>query len=154
MQMTRADIIKSVIQSYLRTKYKWGGFDPDGIDCSGLCQEILWSVGMLPDSVDRTAHSLWLLYSKHGFLSQELPDGRDLGCLVFFKPNGESNRITHCEMVVSKLPKLISLGARGGRFTKGRVMYRPVEGRHNMTLVGFSDVWALSNKLEEANGTR
>ena len=147
--MTRTEIIMSVIQAYLKTPYKWGGADPDGIDCSGLVQEILWSVGMLPDKIDRTAQGLYYLYKVSDFILWDKPV-TGFGHVVFFNKTGSPrNRITHCEFVVSSLPKLISLGARGGRFTKGRVMYREVEGRTNMKIVAYADTLGFARKMEE-----
>jgi len=140
--MTRLEIIQLIVQQYLGIKYKWGGFNPDGIDCSGLCQEILWSVGMLPDKVDRTAQSLYNLYKSEGLITLKPPESHDMGCLVFFHPLSRPGKITHTEMLLSRLPELISLGARGGRFTRGRVMIRPVHKyRRNMTLAGYADTW-------------
>jgi cell wall-associated NlpC family hydrolase len=43
--------------------YIWGGDDPvKGFDCSGLVQELLHSVGLLPDKTDRNAQGLFDLF--------------------------------------------------------------------------------------------
>lgn len=140
--MTRLEIIRMLVQQYLGTKYKWGGFNPDGIDCSGLVLEILWSVGMLPNTTDRTAQNLWNLYKSENLISLEPPEGHDTGSLVFFHPPGRPEKITHVEMLLGRLPELISLGARGGRFIRGRVMIRPVHKyRRKMEVAGFADTW-------------
>ena len=141
--MTRLEIIRMIVSQYLGTPYKWGGFKPDGIDCSGLVQEILWSAGMLPDKADRTAQGLYNLYKSEHLVSLEPPESHCEGCLVFFHPLGRPEVISHVEMLLGRLPELISLGARGGRFIRGRVMIRPVlKYRRNMVVAGYADTWA------------
>lgn len=104
---------------------------------------------MVPNKIDRTANNIHGMYSSLGFTSTQKPV-TGFGHIVFFNKSGSlKDRITHCEFVVSSMPKLISLGARGGRFTKGRVMYREVEDRATMKVVDYADALAFARKLEE-----
>ena len=57
--------------------YLWGGDDPmEGFDCSGLCVEILKSVGILPRNGDWNAHGLYRLFEDN------VVDSPVKGCLV------------------------------------------------------------------------
>lgn len=46
-------------KSFLGDFYRWGGDDPSGWDCSGLCIEILKGAGVLPHHYDTTAKGLY-----------------------------------------------------------------------------------------------
>lgn len=81
------DILKAVALSFLHVPYKWGGDDPSGIDCSGLVQEILASVGIDPPG-DQNAQALYNHFERNGSWNSY-----GFGALAFF---GESAlKITH-----------------------------------------------------------
>jgi len=83
--------------------YLWGGDDAvGGFDCSGMCIEILKSVGVLPRKGDWTANGL-----RNLFISKEVGFVWP-GCLVFF---GNEDLITHVEFAVSED---LCIGASGG----------------------------------------
>jgi len=85
--------------------YIWGGDDPvSGFDCSGLCIEILKSVGILPRSGDWTAQGLF------SHFEPQRVNVPGLGCLVFFKKT-YAHAIHHVEFC---LDSQISMGASGG----------------------------------------
>ncbi len=82
--------------------YIWGGDDPiKGFDCSGMCIEILKSVGVLPRKGDWTANGLGELFKRKKVFTN-YP-----GCLVFW---GDPRR-THVEFIVEEG---FSIGASGG----------------------------------------
>ena len=82
--------------------YIWGGDDPmDGFDCSGLCVEILKSVGMLPRKGDWNANSFYELF-------KDKIDHPSAGCLVFW---GNGRKMTHVEFCIDELH---TMGASGG----------------------------------------
>ena len=83
--------------------YIWGGDDPvDGFDCSGMCVEILKSVGVLSRKGDWSAHGLYRLFEGNEV------DTPVEGCLVFW---GQPAYITHVEFVISDN---LCIGASGG----------------------------------------
>jgi cell wall-associated NlpC family hydrolase len=97
------DIATKIAWHYLGTPYLWGGDNPKGFDCSGLCIEILKSVGKLPAKGDWTAAGLFEKF-KHARVTfaQE-------GCLVFWGRTLEG--ITHIEYCLNED---LSIGASGG----------------------------------------
>jgi cell wall-associated NlpC family hydrolase len=86
---------------FVTTFYKWGGDDPSGFDCSGLCVEVLKSVGLLPRKYDTTAHGLF-----NKFKSKEV-QSLSAGCLVFWG----WPKITHVELCINTWQ---TIGASGG----------------------------------------
>jgi cell wall-associated NlpC family hydrolase len=99
------DIADKIAFSFLGKPYVWGGDDPvNGFDCSGMCIEILKSVGLLPRKGDWTAQGLWDRFNEY-----EL-DKPHKGCLVFWT-NIKGDRIVHVEYA---LTGQLSIGAAGG----------------------------------------
>lgn len=73
--------------SWLGTPYIWGGQSRYGVDCSGLVQSILHSVGAAPQG-DYTSQGLYLYFLAQG-VKQSSPKA---GSLIFY---GTSERIIH-----------------------------------------------------------
>lgn len=73
---------------FIGTAYKWGGSGYEGIDCSGLVQEILKSTGDAPIG-DHTAHGLYLYFIKNKAKPIKILDA---GSLCFY---GTSSKIIH-----------------------------------------------------------
>lgn len=98
------DVATKIAFSFLGMPYVWGGDDPvRGFDCSGLCIEVLKSVGRLPIEGDWTAQDLFYRFEQceKTFASE--------GCLVFW---GESKyKIRHVEYCIDEN---LSIGASGG----------------------------------------
>ncbi len=127
---------EEVALSYQGTPYIWGGDDPLGFDCSGLCIEVLKSVGFLPRSGDWTAA---LLYDKFAVTEQG-----HLGCLVFYHSSRNPQRIIHVEFC---LGDGLAIGASGGGSSttsiatamaqNAFIKIRPIDSRKN--LLGFTD---------------
>jgi len=76
-----------------------------GFDCSGLCIEILKSVGVLPRGGDWTAQGLYDMWKEFGLLTEPKS-----GCLVFWK-NKSKSRIVHVEYCIGNG---LTIGASGG----------------------------------------
>jgi len=98
-------IASKVAFSFLGKPYLWGGDDPmAGFDCSGLCIEILKSVGVLPRKGDWTAEGLW-----NRFKDYEVQFPYE-GCLVFWT-NKKGDKVIHVEYA---LDGELCIGASGG----------------------------------------
>ena len=100
------DIGEQVAWSLHGLPYRWGGDDPmTGFDCSGLCIEVLKSVGILPRSGDWTAQGLYDKWNHQG--GNAVPYS---GRLVFWQ-NKKGTRIVHVEYC---LDHGLTMGASGG----------------------------------------
>ena len=108
--MTEIAIVKQLALHLVGPPYLWGGDDPmSGFDCSGLCIELLKTVGILPRAGDWTAHGLMTQFSWQVVPSTE---PRQVGQLVFWGSHGKA---THVEMVYAVVGGLvITVGASGG----------------------------------------
>jgi peptidoglycan endopeptidase LytE len=63
---------------YRGIPYRWAGKTPQGFDCSGLCCELLMSVGILPDRTVLSSRGLYRRFSDNA-LEDVLP-----GALIFY----------------------------------------------------------------------
>lgn len=79
---------QQICYSFLNIPYKWGGFTPlEGLDCSGLVQELLKVIGICPPG-DNTAFDLMKHFESEGLASEV-----GTGSLVFFGLNGVASHI-------------------------------------------------------------
>ena len=125
-QLPIRDLMVQYAWSFLGKPYIWGGAGGLGIDCSGLCVEILQGVGLLPRSLDQTANDLFQRFSR----TEEPLHGN----LIFWVSDG---RAFHTGLVA--YDGLAYIGAEGGGSTtttlaeaNGRNAYvklRPLESR-------------------------
>jgi cell wall-associated NlpC family hydrolase len=87
---------------FVGTPYKWGGNNHDGIDCSGLVEEILRSVGVEPEPRG-TAQTLYD-YFKDGLAY------RGPGAICFF--GKDKDHITHTAFMIDEV-RMIEAGGGG-----------------------------------------
>lgn len=99
--MNKLSIAVKVAWAFVGKFYKWGGDDPSGFDCSGLCIEILKSTGHLPRKGDWTAQSLFNEFRDNTVFNATT------GCLVFWG----WPKITHVEFCIDGE---LTIGASGG----------------------------------------
>jgi cell wall-associated NlpC family hydrolase len=78
-------------ERFIGRPYRWGGDDPSGFDCSGLCVEVLQACGLFDRKSDATADTLWRTFARLQTTDVVRP-----GCLVLF---GTPERATHVEIV-------------------------------------------------------
>lgn len=117
--------------SFLGVPYRWGGENPiTGLDCSGLVQEILKSVGMDPPG-DQTAQALFNHFVKVS-RSGEFCEG----AIAFY--GSSMNKITHVAFMIDSF-RVIEAGG-GGSLTLTKedashqnafVRIRPVKHRQD-----------------------
>lgn len=125
-------------KSFVGTPYKWGGQNPNGMDCSGLVIEILDSVGAAPDGC-RTAQQL------HDF-HKGFPQRRGAGVLAFFGKDAKS--IHHVGFMIDEVRMIESAPGGANIETKedadkanAFVRIRPYF-RRNDFLAGYSPIYA------------
>lgn len=97
------DLAVDYAWTFMGTFYSWGGDDPELMDCSGLCVEVLKSVGLIDRKSDFSAAGLF----EH-FAAQRVHKCRK-GCLIFWK--GQNGRICHVEIALNDT---VAIGASGG----------------------------------------
>lgn len=86
------DILIKYALSWLGIPYIWGGQSRSGVDCSGLVQCILQSVGASPTN-DYSAHGLYLYFLAHGHQLTEPV----AGAICFY---GTEDRMIHVAFCV------------------------------------------------------
>jgi cell wall-associated NlpC family hydrolase len=110
---------------FIGQPYEWGGDGrkSKGFDCSGLIQEILWSIGALPHKinnqpVDMSAQALY-----DYFKAKAGPVSCANGNLVFF---GKSiSEITHVGLTLNEY-QYVEAGGGDSKNLAGMVRTRPV----------------------------
>lgn len=102
----RMDILIKYALSWLGVPYIWGGQSRGGVDCSGLVQCILQSVGSSPHG-DYTSHGLYLHFLEHGELLSEPKEG----AICFY---GTSERMIHVAFCVDDW-RIIEAGSGNSR---------------------------------------
>ncbi len=125
------DLMIKYAISWIGTRYKWGGENHEGWDCSGLVQEILASVGADP-KYDQTAQALYDHFKCFG-----TRDIKEPGSLAFFGFNDE--RITHVGFMVDPF-RMVEAGGGGSRThtpedairQNAFVRIRPIKSRTNL----------------------
>ena len=88
-------IFESILLSYLNLPYIWGGQNFKGVDCSGLAQLALASLGLAPKE-DATAQGLYDHFSKNCFVKMY----PELGTLLFHGHTVSS--ITHIRIALNE----------------------------------------------------
>jgi cell wall-associated NlpC family hydrolase len=74
------DLLIDYALKFIGINYKWGGSNPmSGFDCSGLVQECLRGVGLLPDPTDHSAQELHDYFKMNGN-----PARIKRGCIAFY----------------------------------------------------------------------
>lgn len=107
MYVRKVDLAIDIAMRYQGTWYSWGGDDPQGFDCSGLCIEVLKSVGLLPRSGDWRAVDLYARFQEH------TTQAATPGCLAFW--GSSTAKIIHVELVVAAIGHdVFTIGASGG----------------------------------------
>lgn len=142
---TRMQLLINTAMSYVNTPYKWGGDDPSGIDCSGLVQEILASIGEDPKG-DQTAQKLFEYFEKNGrvFFNhfETISDADSLGALAFYGKNRDT--IKHVGFIVGLNPLRMVEAGGGGRHIRtikdaikhnAYVRVRPVSSRKDLLAI-------------------
>jgi hypothetical protein len=104
LSLDSREIATKIAWRYVGVPYKWGGDDPmAGFDCSGLCIEILKSVGVLPRKGDWTADKL------HRIFEDRVVQDPFEGCLAFWlNDNGNAVHVEYC------ISETLTIGASGG----------------------------------------
>jgi cell wall-associated NlpC family hydrolase len=82
----------AVAKRYVGVPYVWGGTNPSGFDCSGLCQYAYAAIGI---SLPRTSRSM---YRVGNFIPAARTDLLEPGDLVFFGYGGDPGRVHHVGM--------------------------------------------------------
>lgn len=135
MNKTLRKLATKYAWAFIGNYYKWGGDDPSGFDCSGLCIEILKALGKLPrGGFDCRARDLFKRFSK-----VEIPKE---GCLVFY--GEDKDNIAHVEYCIDSKHTIGASG--GGRHTlciedaiadNAFIKVRPINYKRGV--VGFVD---------------
>jgi len=107
MYARRVDLASAYILQFVGTWYSWGGDDPSGFDCSGICIEVLKAVGYFPRKGDATAQGIYDRYKS------KVTGTPTEGCFVLYGKN--TMAITHIEYVIAVIDGTVfTVGASGG----------------------------------------
>lgn len=94
---------------FVGTPYRWGGSTANGIDCSGLVQEILMTVGIDPAG-DQTAQILFNHFNQTA--NQDKDQTVRAGSLAFYGQSRE--KITHVAFMIDTW-RMIEAGGGGSK---------------------------------------
>ena len=105
-RMSEVNLFVKCAFRWVGTPYRWGGDDPSGIDCSGLVQECLESVGKNPPGGDKTADGIY-----RAMLNYRKSSNLDKGSILFF---GSEDKITHIAIAIDRT-FMIEAGGGGSK---------------------------------------
>ena len=128
------------ICEFFGVAYRWGGESSIGIDCSGLAQEFLRSVGMDPPG-DQGAEGLYW-----HFRDKEVSDPAP-GCLVFYG-SGERD-IGHVGICMTD-ELMIEAGGGGSKVTNEAAAHRHKAFVRMRLISRRDDLWAVVDPFQEA----
>tara|TARA_R110000868_G_scaffold262381_10_gene520744 strand:- start:488 stop:934 length:447 start_codon:yes stop_codon:yes gene_type:complete len=131
-RISEVDMFVKCAFQWVGTPYRWGGDDPSGIDCSGLVQECLKSIGKNPPGGDKTADGIY-----RALLQYRKSSNAEKGCILFFGDHDE--KITHTAIAIDRT-FMVEAGGGGSRTkTTGDawaqnawVRIRPIATRKNL----------------------
>lgn len=99
------NILADYASKFIGVPYKWGGSTHDGIDCSGLVQEILMSAGLDP-SGDQNSQGLFDYF----LTKQPVSSVPKAGAICFYGKDVKS--ITHIAFMIDE-KRIIEAGGGG-----------------------------------------
>lgn len=126
-------IIYDYAKSFLNVPYRYGGDDPmGGLDCSGLCIELLMAAGVWVKGKDATAKGLY-----QEFVNNSSHNRFDFGALIFFGKSFDS--ISHVAFGINHSHMIEAGGGTGNTLTlvdaardNAWVRIRPINFRRDM----------------------
>jgi len=103
-------ILYDYAMSFNGTPYRWGGDDPmGGLDCSGLCLELLQSAGIIPGNIDLNAQGIYTRLTIDGC---PVNPEADFGALAFF--GKDATAISHVGFCLNQY-EMIEAGGGGSK---------------------------------------